>query len=108
MKELEECIIIVPISNAESKVIFVSTFDYGGKIPGFLKHKISIERLKFIQCIKSYFYDDNQQKIYEAFRQATEIVKEIKRNSRKDLQLDLSDEEWVDMGHACKEIIKKT
>jgi hypothetical protein len=84
METYEESIIIVPISGAESKVIFITEFNYGGKLPGFLKHKISIERLKYLKCIKSYFYDQNQQKVYETFKKGTQIVEYIKK-SMKDI-----------------------
>lgn len=51
--ELDESIIIVPISEASSKVIFISNFDYGGQLPRLVKDSISVERLKHLNCIVS-------------------------------------------------------
>ena len=95
MKEYEESIAIVPISETESRVIFESTFDFGGMIPNILKHKISHERLKYLECIKSYFYDKNQNRVYETFRKATEIVKVIELNSRKDILADYNQDQII-------------
>ena len=85
IKEFEESIIIVPVSGAESRVILISNFDYGGKIPTFIKSMISTERLKYLTCIKSLFYDMNQAKIYETLKKAIEIVKEINKASCKNI-----------------------
>ena len=93
MKEFEESIVIIPVSGAESKVVLVSRFDYGGKIPGLFKNQIAVERLKYVQCIKSYFFDKNQAKVYETFRKATEIVNEIRRASVKEIKMEMDEEE---------------
>ena len=68
IKEFEESLIIVPISGAESRVIFISNFNYGGKLPTFFRNLISVERLKYLKSIKSLFYDLNQAKIYETLK----------------------------------------
>lgn len=85
MKEYEETLIIVPSGSTESKVYFISAFDFGGKLPQFLRDKIAVQRLKYLDCIKCYFVDQAQARIYETFRKATEIVKEIKRASQKEI-----------------------
>ena len=56
INNFDEKIIIVPISEAESKVIFISSFNYGGQLPWFIKNSISIERLKYLDCIVSDHY----------------------------------------------------
>lgn len=108
IKEYDESIIIEPISGCESKVIMVSNFDYGGRLPGIVKHKIAIERLKYLLCVKSYFYDMNQSRIYETFKKATEIVNEIQRTSMKEVgqgmstfqRAQLEDKEEVKLQHS--------
>jgi len=48
MGEYEEIIVIKSISSSESKVFFISKFDFGGKLPGFIKNRIAIDRLKYL------------------------------------------------------------
>ena len=86
MKEYQEIIVIVPISASEAKVYFISKFNFGSKLPNFVCNKIAIDRLKYLACIKCYFHDQNQTKIYETFRKATEIVNEMYRTSEKDFE----------------------
>ena len=100
MEKYEESFIIIPISGAESKVIFISQFDYGGKVPVFFKNKIAAERLNHLECIKSYFQDKNQEKVYETLRKGTEIVEEIQKNSLKELnQIEIESEEVAYYGN---------
>ena len=85
MGSYEESFTIIPVSGAESKIIFISKFDYGGDLFGIVKHKIAVERLNHLKCIKSYFQKKNQEKIYETFRTGTQIVEELQRASLQEI-----------------------
>ncbi|CAI2361025.1 unnamed protein product [Moneuplotes crassus] len=92
----EESFTIIPISGAESKVIFISKMNYGGSLANFFLNKISVERLNHLLCIKSYFDEKNQEKVYETFRTGTKIAQEISKQNGKDLnQVEIESEELV-------------